>query len=95
MLVLSRKIGETLVIDGDVKVTVVRISGNRVALGIEAPDDVRVLRGELQPFDDAEVPSTDGKTSKRAVRRNAAAPLTPPSDPARVNRIGGLLRRHG
>lgn len=52
MLVLSRKVGETLVIDGNVRLTVVRVSGNRVAIGIEAPDDVRILRGELNPFGD-------------------------------------------
>jgi carbon storage regulator len=52
MLVLSRKIGERLVITKDgVEITVVisRIAGNRVTIGIEAPDDVRIMRGELQP----------------------------------------------
>lgn len=47
MLVLSRKVGETLVIDGNITVKVVRIQGNRVTLGIEAPSDVKILRGEL------------------------------------------------
>lgn len=49
MLVLSRKIGEKLVIDGGITVTVTRIAGNRVTLGIEAPEDVRIVRGELEP----------------------------------------------
>ncbi len=47
MLVLSRKVGEKLVIDGRVTVVVTRVVGNRVTLGIEAPADVHVLRGEL------------------------------------------------
>ena len=48
MLVLSRKSGESICIGKDVKISVVKISGNRVRIGIEAPDHVEVLRGELQ-----------------------------------------------
>ncbi|MCB0325893.1 MAG: carbon storage regulator, partial [Bdellovibrionales bacterium] len=48
MLVLSRKEGERLVIGDNVIITVTRISGNRITLGIEAPRDVRVMRGELE-----------------------------------------------
>ncbi len=47
MLVLSRKAGEKLVIDGNITVEVVRIQGNRITLGIAAPADVKILRGEL------------------------------------------------
>jgi carbon storage regulator len=47
MLVLSRKIGEKIVIDGDIVVTVVRIDHNQVRLGIKAPRDVPVMREEL------------------------------------------------
>lgn len=47
MLVLSRKAGEKLVIDGNITIRVVRIQGNRITLGIEAPSDVKILRGEL------------------------------------------------
>ncbi|MEE2935323.1 MAG: carbon storage regulator [Planctomycetota bacterium] len=47
MLVLSRKEGEKLVIGDSIVVTVNRISGNRVSIGIEAPRDVRIVRGEL------------------------------------------------
>lgn len=53
MLVLSRKLGERIVIGQDVTITVVRVSGNRVSLGIEAPADVRVIRAELLPIVDA------------------------------------------
>jgi carbon storage regulator len=48
MLVLSRKVGEMIMIGDGIAVVVNRISGNRVTLGIEAPDDVRIVRGELE-----------------------------------------------
>ncbi|MEZ6150085.1 MAG: carbon storage regulator [Pirellulaceae bacterium] len=47
MLVLSRKVGEKLVIDGNITVEVVKIQGNRITLGLVAPADVKILRGEL------------------------------------------------
>jgi len=47
MLVLTRKIGEEIVIGDNVKLVVSRISGNRVVIGINAPADVTILRGEL------------------------------------------------
>ncbi len=50
MLVLSRKVGQELVIGDNVRITVNRISGSRVTLGISAPADVRIVRGELEPI---------------------------------------------
>ncbi len=47
MLVLSRKVGEKLVIDGNITVEVLRIKGNRITLGLAAPKDVKILRSEL------------------------------------------------
>jgi len=47
MLVLSRKVGEQLVIDGRITVTITEVKGNRVKIGISAPPDVRVDRGEV------------------------------------------------
>jgi carbon storage regulator len=47
MLVLSRKLNETIVIDGNIRITVVGIHGNHVRLGIAAPDQVPILREEL------------------------------------------------
>ena len=51
MLVLSRKENETIVI-GEITITVIRIKGNRVAVGIDAPREVEVVRGELLLCDD-------------------------------------------
>jgi carbon storage regulator len=47
MLVLSRKRNEVIVIDGNIRITVVGIRGNQVRLGIEAPGSVGVFREEL------------------------------------------------
>jgi carbon storage regulator len=47
MLVLRRKIGESLVIAGVVIVTVLEVEGERVKLGITAPPDVSIVRQEL------------------------------------------------
>ena len=47
MLVLSRKAGEKLVIDGNITLQIIKIQGNRITLGIEAPANVKILRGEL------------------------------------------------
>ena len=49
MLVLSRKLGEKIVIDNDIVVTVVKLDRNQIRLGIEAPDNVRILREEIAP----------------------------------------------
>ena len=47
MLILTRRIGETLNIGDDVLVTVLEIKGNQVRIGIKAPDDVAVHRKEI------------------------------------------------
>jgi carbon storage regulator len=47
VLVLTRKINEALKIGEDVTVTVLSIDGDRIRLGIEAPDEIRIVRKEL------------------------------------------------
>jgi len=47
MLVLTRKIGERIVIGDAITLTVVDVKGDSVRLSIEAPKDIRILRGEL------------------------------------------------
>ena len=48
MLVLSRKVGERIWIGEEIAITVVRISGGSVRIGIEAPNHLPVLREELK-----------------------------------------------
>lgn len=47
MLVLTRKVGEAVVIDGEITIKVSQIQGNRVKLCIEAPRSHRVVRAEI------------------------------------------------
>lgn len=46
-LVLSRKVGQSIIINGNTKVTVVAINGNQITLATEAPKDVTVDREEI------------------------------------------------
>ena len=64
MLVLSRKESERIRLGNNIVVTVVRVSGDRVRIGIEAPPDVIVLRDELQPRE--KVASSEKKPLKEA-----------------------------
>lgn len=50
MLVLSRKESERIKLGDSIVVTVVRVSGDKVRIGIEAPPDLLVLREELDPY---------------------------------------------
>jgi carbon storage regulator len=54
MLVLTRKKNESIVIDGRISIEVLQIKGKTIRLGISAPDDIKILRGELNPFTEIE-----------------------------------------
>ena len=47
MLILTRKTGETIVINENIRVTVLQVKGNQVRIGIEAPSEVVVHRQEI------------------------------------------------
>lgn len=70
MLALSRKTGEELIIGGNVRIVFKRISSGRVVIAIEAPDDVRIVRGELlNPTENA------NHATPKHLYRSDAAPL--------------------
>lgn len=48
MLVISRRLGESFIIDGEITVTVLQVWGQRVRLGVSAPKNVRVNRQEVE-----------------------------------------------
>jgi carbon storage regulator CsrA len=78
MLVLSRKPGEKIVINNNITITVVGVIGNRVKIGIEAPDQVSILRGEL--IVDAEVTEFRDQWNEEA----PAEPTTKAESPSRI-----------
>jgi carbon storage regulator len=67
MLVLSRRVGEVVVIDDEIRITVVAIKGDRVRLGITAPDWIRVDREEIH---ERRVVSADEAIPESAVPAN-------------------------
>lgn len=72
MLVLSRKESERIRVGDSIVVTVVRLTKDRVRLGIEAPDDVLVLRDELEKESDpAAVPEPKMKSGIKTVAGSA------------------------
>jgi carbon storage regulator len=70
MLVLTRKVSQQILIGSDITITVVRIEGNHVRLGIEAPAGVSILREELvthQEPNDVRPTAQPGRQAIRAV----------------------------
>jgi len=47
MLILTRRVGEKVMIDDDIVVSVLSVKGNQVRIGIEAPNDVNIHREEI------------------------------------------------
>ena len=76
MLVLSRKIGDCVVIDGRIRVKIVRVDGETVKLGIEAPTDVPVHR--LEVYDEIQRNNAEALTSKRPILPKLPAPSPTP-----------------
>ena len=61
MLILTRRIGETVMIGDDIAITVLRVKGNQVRLGVDAPKHVSVQREEIyQRMQGETPPETDG-----------------------------------
>lgn len=63
MLVLSRKETQRIRLGDSIVITVVRLAGDKVRLGIEAPKDMVVLRDELEPFEKQELEASKVEVS--------------------------------
>jgi len=70
MLVLARKQNETIVIQNEIEIQVLKVQGKTVRLGIKAPKDVRIVRGELDPLPENEPQKTS--------RYGSSAPVSGP-----------------
>ena len=68
MLVLSRKESQRIRLGDQIVITIVKISGDKVRVGIEAPGDVLVLRDELE----ARAPTTAATGGEKAALRHSA-----------------------
>ena len=66
MLVLSRKESEKIILGDDIVLTIVRVSGDRVRLGIQAPKDMLILRHELENKDFEIEPKIDNNSAKNS-----------------------------
>jgi carbon storage regulator len=77
MLVLSRKVGERIVIGDNITLVISKVSGNRVTIGIEAPRDVKVVRGELEEEGASTTPGIQAKPVLRSSLREFAASVLP------------------
>src|SRR5215213_2862713 len=80
MLVLSRKVGERIHVGDNIVLEIRRIAGNRVTVALEAPRDVRILRGEL------EGPAREFRTPESQV----AEPVQPLASPAHLGVLTSL-----
>jgi carbon storage regulator CsrA len=78
MLVLTRKLQEKITIAGNITVTVLRVKGQTVRIGIEAPREIRVVRGEL-PMEAAK--ETDDDESVVGAARPSLKLATPENVP--------------
>jgi carbon storage regulator CsrA len=97
MLVLSRKVDQEIVIDGNIKIRVLKVKGNTIRLGIDAPQEVHIARGELEKRDSREaqnLPKADDVNANFSVvfDTNAEATseqpmLLPFEESAEINRM--------
>ena len=65
MLILSRKTGETVVIDGNIRVKIIRVEGDVVKIGIDAPAEVSIHRQEV--YDEIQRSNKEAATPEQPV----------------------------
>jgi len=83
MLVLTRKLDEQIKIGDDITITIIKLRNNQIRIGIEAPKEVRVLRGELEAKSDQELAKSS--QPKQAAQASKTEKIS------QRNRIAGLI----
>jgi carbon storage regulator len=89
MLVLTRKPGEKLLIGNGIVGTLLQLSGNKVRIGIEAPERVRVLRGELACWLDAPTSGNGDTQPNQDSSDRPSEPIPPRTSPFNVSSSTG------
>ncbi len=91
MLILARKAGESVVLDGGIRLNILSTDGRTVRIGIEAPSHVRILRSEIVESVESETRRASGAAARwlagqapRAVDPAALAGVLPSLTPSRV-----------
>lgn len=76
MLVLTRKQQQQIQIGEGITITILKVKGNAVRIGIDAPADVKIVRSELEPEEEAtpEQPQSAGKSSRIDQTESARGP---------------------
>ena len=88
MLVLSRRVGERILVGDNIRITIVRVSGGGVRLGIEAPSDIAVVREEVAVEETPKEQPSEKKLKKNSGKKKtvptstiSAATLDPAAKP--------------
>ena len=64
MLVLTRKSGQSIIINDDIKIMVVQVKGKQVRIGIDAPMTSKIFREEIYPGPEKKEPNKDNQKSE-------------------------------
>jgi carbon storage regulator CsrA len=94
MLVLTRKLQEQISIGQEITITILRVKGNTVKLGIDAPTDVRIIRSELPRFDTSDEQDEQRHAGQAATRDRSQHPHRQPTDaPDRATGLKPIVAR--
>ena len=94
MLILRRKVGEKIVIGDGIVVVVSRVSGGRVTIGIEAPAEVHIVRGELKAIEGPHRPPPAAKMMRDCEIPSVSSAAPAPSAAAAAPVVHPLLSPH-
>jgi len=88
MLVLSRKLDQDIIIGDNIRIRILKIKGNTIRLGVEAPRDVKVLRGELPSSNHAQEVTAEEDHQAAFKPKIAPTPFQLPTSAVSCNNCG-------